>query len=62
MRPRRNRRRHHRDHQLGGTDALPYVTATTLITMPIALTAGNFITYQPLVTAGTWIATTAGLL
>ncbi|WP_328930578.1 hypothetical protein OG429_40250 (plasmid) [Streptomyces sp. NBC_00190] len=49
-------------NKLGATDALPYMTALTLITTLIALTAGNFITYQPLVTAGTWIATTAGLL
>ncbi|MEV6583643.1 hypothetical protein AB0M92_36495 [Streptomyces sp. NPDC051582] len=47
---------------LGGPNAPTYMSATTLIAIPVALTAGNFITYQPLVTAGTWIAGAAGLL
>ncbi|MFE2553632.1 hypothetical protein ACFXGI_34630 [Streptomyces sp. NPDC059355] len=47
---------------LGGPNAPGYMSATTLIAIPVALTAGNFIPYQPLVTAGTWIAATTGLV
>ncbi|MFI1154979.1 hypothetical protein [Streptomyces sp. NPDC020817] len=49
-------------NKLGGPNAPTRMSAATLIAIPVALIAGNFITYPPLVTAGTWIATTAGLL
>ncbi|MFE2879215.1 hypothetical protein ACFXG6_32840 [Streptomyces roseus] len=48
--------------RLDGPNSPNIMIATTIASIPIGLIAGNFITDPDMVAAGTWIATTAGLM